>query len=74
MGKSLVMAGLTLTLTATIFLYLGSRRVPWDIQTMGGESKEEVIFIKVRQRELIIGLGLLFFGFLFQLIGVMTQS
>lgn len=74
MDKSLVMIGLILTLTATIFLYLGSRHIPWGVRTMGGESKKEVTFIKACQRETRIGLGLLFFGFLFQLIGVMTQN
>jgi len=74
MGKSLVIAVLNLTLVATIFLYLGSKHLPWNIQTWKGKSDKEATFFKARHRDTTIGLSLLFFGFLLQLIGVITQN
>lgn len=60
MIKGLIIAGLTSTLIATIFLYLGSKHLPWNMQTIGGKSDKEIRFYDVRQRYTKIGFGLLF--------------
>ena len=73
MGKGLVIFGLILTLIATIFIYLGSRHSPWNMQTWDGSSDKENKFFKGREIERKIGFLLLFLGFSLQLIGVIIS-
>jgi len=68
--KIFTIAGSILTLIATVFLYLGSKQVPWEIQTFKGQSEKEKDFRKKRQFYLRIGFCLLFLGFLLQLVAV----
>lgn len=74
MSKSLIIIGLILSLVATVFLFLGSRHLPWDMQSIGGGTDKEIAFYISRQREVAVGFVLLFFGFLLQLIGVIKQK
>ncbi len=69
MAKFFVMIGLIINLLATIFLYLGSKHLPWDMQSIGGKTDKEKAFHEIRGRQIKTGLILLFLGFLFQLIG-----
>ncbi|MEW6387899.1 MAG: hypothetical protein AB1491_10335 [Thermodesulfobacteriota bacterium] len=68
----LIITGLVCNLIATGFLFFGSKAVPWDIQTIGGESEEEKKFKRNRQRFATNGFVLLFVGFLLQLIGTLA--
>jgi hypothetical protein len=68
MTKILMMTGLVMNLIATIFIYLGSKHLPWDKQSIGGKTDKEKTFYEVRGRQIKTGLLLLFLGFLFQLI------
>lgn len=70
MSRCLVIIGLIFNLIGTIFLFLGSRHLPWDIQSVGGKTNKEFVFYVDRQREVVIGFALLFVGFFLQLIGV----
>jgi len=74
MAKGLIIIGLILTMCATILLYLGSRDLPWELQTFEGASKLERSFYEARSREMMAGFILLFSGFLFQLIGTMIGA
>jgi hypothetical protein len=67
--KSLIVAGLIMNLLAAIFLYDGSKVIPWEIRTWKGESEAELDFSCKRRRNSNIGFLLLFFGFFLQLIG-----
>lgn len=71
MDKSLMILGLILTLIATVFLYLGSRHLPWGVRTWNGKSKKENTFVEARHKDTKVGFILLFFGFLLQLISVL---
>ena len=62
--------GLVSTLVATVFLYYGSKHLPWNMQTMKGHSEKEKDFYKKRQTDLTIDFVLLFAGFLLQLVAV----
>lgn len=70
MSKIYGIVGLILNLVATIFLCLGSRHLPWDKQSIGGKTEEELKFFKEREKESRIGFALLFFGFLLQLVSI----
>jgi hypothetical protein len=72
--KNVVIAGLILTLIATVFLFIGSKHIPWKMQTIGGTSDKEKTFYKSRQTYTAIGFGLLFFGFLLQLLAVIGKG
>lgn len=74
MGKTLIVVGLVFTLVATVFLYLGSKHLPWKMQSWKGETEKENRFFKTRNKDTTIGFILLFCGFLLQLIGVLTQN
>lgn len=74
MGKFLVIIGLVLSLVATVFLFLGSRHLPWGMQSIDGKTDKEIAFYISRQREVVVGFALLFFGFFLQLIGVIRQK
>jgi len=73
MIKILVITGLVLSLLGTIFLYLGSRDLPWDMQTISGKSDLENKFYMARKIETRIGLVFLSIGFLIQLIGAIKS-
>lgn len=68
--KTFAIAGLILTLIATLFLFIGSKHISWKMQTIGGQSDKEKDFYRARQTYSAIGFGLLFFGFLLQLFAV----
>ncbi len=69
-----VITGLILTLIATVLLFVGLKHLPWKAQTWNGSSGKEKSFFKSRQAYSTIGFGLLFFGFLLQLIGVVGDA
>jgi hypothetical protein len=70
--KEIIVAGLTMNLLAAIFLYDGSKGIPWEIRSWKGESEAELAFSRKRRRNSNIGFLLLFIGFLLQLIGTLT--
>ena len=73
--QNLNMLGLILNLIATILLFfLGSKAVPWDMQTYSGESKEEIEFIRNREYIAKIGFFLLFIGFFLQLLDAVLKN
>lgn len=73
-AQMMTILGLILTLTATIFLFLGSQHRSWRLQTWNGESEAEKTVTKKKQAQTNIGFLLLFFGFLSQLIGIIIQK
>jgi hypothetical protein len=68
-GRILIIIGLVFSVIATIFLYLGSKGVPWENQTWNGKSNQEMAFKRKGYRCTIVGFAFLFIGFLCQLIG-----
>lgn len=70
MSKIFIAAGLLLNLLATGFLFLGSRHLPWDMQSIGGKTDKEKAFYDLCKKQTKIGFILLFLGFFFQLLGV----
>lgn len=73
MERGFIIVGLILTLVATVFLFLGSKHPPWNMQSIGGKTDKELTFFKQRKNYTSIGFVLLFLGFLLQLIGVIIQ-
>ncbi len=71
--KTCAIVGLILTLVATLFLLVSSKHLPWKMQTIGGISDKEKDFYRSRQTYSTIGFGLLFFGFLLQLLAVASS-
>lgn len=67
--KVFIITGLSLNLIAAAFLFMGSKSVPWEIQTIGGQSPKEIKFKEIHQVYAKTGFGLLAAGFLLQLIG-----
>lgn len=59
--------GLSISLIGAILLFFGSQNVPWDMQTWGGVSPDEVRFKMNKFFETNLGFGFLGFGFLLQL-------
>ena len=72
--QNLNILGLILNLIATILLFLGSKAVPWDMQTLRGESEEEIEFIRNRDYRAKIGFFLLFIGFFLQLLDAVLKK
>lgn len=72
--RTFAIAGLILTLIATLFLFVGSKHISWKMQTIGGQSDKEKDFYRSRQAYSAIGFGLLFFGFLLQLFAVIGEG
>ena len=73
MIKILTMVGLVMNLVATVFIYLGSKHLPWGMQSFKGETPQEKAFFALSARQTNIGLLLLFLGFLFQLFALILQ-
>ena len=71
--RTFAIAGLILTLIATLFLFVGSKHISWKMQTIGWQSDKEKDFYRSRQTYSAIGFGLLFFGFLLQLFAVIGE-
>ena len=60
--------GLGFSLVGAVLLFFGSQSVPWEIQTFGGVSPEEVAFKIKRFIDTNLGFGFLAVGFLLQII------
>ncbi|MEK7575693.1 MAG: hypothetical protein AAB491_01230 [Patescibacteria group bacterium] len=72
--KFLNIVGLSFSLLGAIFLFFGSQEVPWDIQTWGGISPNELMFKVIRDFRAECGFGLLGLGFLLQIIAQFYES
>lgn len=73
MRKRLAITGLALSLVATIFLYLGSRKLPWEISSASGKTEREISFYNGRKIETTTGFVFLFGGFSLQLFGAIKE-
>lgn len=72
--KSLLIMGLVFGLVAACLLFLGSREVPWEMQTWSGNTEKQVAYKKTREWMTRWGFACLFLSFSLQLIGVWGEE
>ena len=70
--RRLCIFGLFLVALSAIFFYFGSKPTPWEYQTWGGNSINEVEYKIKRFTQAHIGLFLLFVGSILQLINLLN--
>ncbi len=66
--RYLSIIALIIMVFSTLFFYFGSKSMPWELQTWGGDSIEEIEFREGSNRKARVGFILLSIGFSLQLI------
>lgn len=66
--------GLIIGVAAAVFFYLGSKTMPWDLQTWGGNSVQEAAFRNGRSSDARMGFMLLALNFSFQAAAIIAKK